>query len=63
MPLAYYRSSADAFVLAAGVASMHARRPGWPDNPETGEHVPPAVSGLLRQQAMRQIDRELRQLD
>jgi hypothetical protein len=39
MPLAIYRSSADASAPAAGVASMHARRPGWPDNPETDEHL------------------------
>ncbi len=39
MPLAYYRSSADASALAAGAASMHARRPGWPDNSETDEHL------------------------
>jgi hypothetical protein len=39
MPLANYLSSADASALAAGVASMHARRPGWPDNLEIGEHL------------------------
>jgi hypothetical protein len=39
MLMAYYRSSADASAPADGVASMHARRPGWPDNPENDEHL------------------------
>jgi predicted kinase len=39
-PLAHYRSPADASAPAAGVPSMHARRPGWPDNPETDEDLP-----------------------